>query len=82
MTNLDLKVVHGVHGQGLDDFQVLVNGFSTREIVQHPIILDDTLLTGEQCKMSSIIKKNTQKSSDMVWVAWVSTSISMATEHT
>lgn len=48
MTNLDLKVVHGVHGQGLNDFQVFVNGLSTREVVQHPIVLDNTLLTGEQ----------------------------------
>ena len=45
---LDFEVVHGVHGQRLDDLQVLEEGFTAGEVLHHAVVADHLTLAGER----------------------------------
>ena len=45
-THLHVEVVHGVHGEGLDDLEVLEDGLPSGQTRHHAVVLEDIGLTG------------------------------------
>ena len=44
--HLHIEVVHGIHGQGLNNLQVFEYGVTARQAHHHPVIMQHRVLTG------------------------------------